>query len=97
MDINELKALAATLSEDDAVRLATLFDRQFGWTGVTYTRRDAEDAYRKAVGDDTAVGGDKYWQYLQDSYDWHLAVRDALAERAWEIIDNLAREYVGRD
>ena len=97
MNNDHLNAIADTLSEDDAVRLARLLDRKFGWTGVTYTRRDAEDAYRKAVGDDTAVGGDKYWQYLQDSYDWHLAVRDALSERAWEIIDNLAREYVGRD
>ena len=96
MNNDELKALIANLSEDDAVRLSNLIDRQFGWTGVSYTRQDAEEAYRNVTGDDGDVPSD-YWQFVQDSHEWRSGVQDSLTVRFWDIADEIARSYLEGD
>ena len=92
--IDELKAIIADLSEDDAVRLSNLIDRKFGWTGTTFTRQDAEQEYRNIVEDDEAEIPEDYWDFVQDSYGWSRGLPEQLTERGWDFLYGIAQDYI---
>ena len=96
-NIAELKAivadLTADLSEDDAVTLTTLIDRHYGWTGITFTRFDAETAYLNVIDDVDAEIPEDYWAFVQDSYDWSIGLPERLTERGWNTLHGIAQDY----
>lgn len=92
-----------SLTEDEALNVLLRLERQFGWTGTTFTRGDAETEWQNQQYDpetgltpDTPMPDDA-WERVQQSWYWRKGLPEILTERGWELLGDAVAEALNED
>lgn len=74
-----IKGQTFTLGEEEAFDILETLRDAFGWSGVEFSRGDAEEFFSKMMTEDE-------WDEVRYSWKWRKGLPSTLTERGWDIV-----------
>lgn len=93
-----IKECIASLTSDEAIDILIAIEQQFGFTGTTFTRADAEMEWRSQTDSTGATEmPDDTWERIRLTWAWRKGINEITTERGWELVYEAVREALNED
>ena len=98
-----IKECIGSLTSDEAIDIIIAIEQQFGFTGTTFTRSDAEmewqnQQYDPETGETPKTPmPDDAWERVQQTWAWRKGISEITTERGWDLVYEAVSEALNED
>lgn len=93
-----IKECIGSLTSDEAIDIIIAIEQQFGFTGTTFTRADAEQEWRSQSGKPSYIAmPDDAWERIRQTWAWRKGINEITTERGWDLVYEAVSEALSED